>query len=167
MAVAQSQLAWANAIAVYETSVGLGLRFGIGAMAGDSTKSFFKRRTDIPPGEPWIPFDQVDFLLGALVLVWPVADLSWPDVPAILLLSATGHVLVNHLGYWMRAPTPVAKLEVPSHEVGVEVPRRKGDGEAEGRGWPARGPLIRPLPHRASQACPRWNRSPFTSEHGA
>jgi len=101
MAVAQSQLAWSNAIAVYAAPAGLGLRFGIGAMAGDSIKSFFKRRMDIPPGEPWIPLDQVDFVLGALVLVWPVAELTWPDVPAILLLSGTGHVLVNHLGYWL------------------------------------------------------------------
>ena len=38
---------------------------------------------------------------GALALVWPVADLSWRDVLAILVLSAIGHVLVNHLGYWL------------------------------------------------------------------
>ena len=99
VAVVQSQLAWADAIAGSASSLGVGLRFGFGAMAGDSIKSFFKRRTAIPPGAPWIPFDQVDFVLGALIVVWPVADLSWLDVPAILLLSATGHVLVNHLGY--------------------------------------------------------------------
>ena len=64
MAAVQSQLGWPNAIAVSDTSLGLGLRFGIGAMAGDSIKSFFKRRTNIPPDEPWIPFDEVDFALG-------------------------------------------------------------------------------------------------------
>jgi len=100
-ALAQSYLAWPGAIAVRVTWLGLGLRFGIGAMAGDAVKSFFKRRAELPPGTPWIPFDQVDFVVGTLVLVWPAADLSWPDVAAILLSSAAGHVLVNHLGYWL------------------------------------------------------------------
>jgi hypothetical protein len=41
----QSHLGWwSDAIAVRETWLGLGLRFGIGAMAGDAVKSFFKRR---------------------------------------------------------------------------------------------------------------------------
>lgn len=100
-ALAQSHLAWAGTIAVDETWLGLGLRFGVGAMGGDAVKSLFKRRAGIPPGKPWIPFDQVDFVLGALVLVRPVADLTWPDMAAILLVSAAGHVLVNHLGYWL------------------------------------------------------------------
>ena len=98
----QSQLGgWTDAIAVRETWLGLGLRFGIGAMAGDSIKSFFKRRAAVPSGERWVPFDQIDFIAGALVLVWPVADLSWLDVVTILLVSALGHILVNHIGYWL------------------------------------------------------------------
>lgn len=52
------------------------------------------------PGTRWTG-SHVDFVLGALVLVWPDADLSSPDVAAILLLSAAGDVLVNHLGYWL------------------------------------------------------------------
>jgi CDP-2,3-bis-(O-geranylgeranyl)-sn-glycerol synthase len=100
-ALAQSYLAWPGALAVHDTWLGLGLRLGIGAMAGDAVKSFFKRRAAIPPGQPWIPFDQVDFVLAALVLAWPVAELSWQDVAAVLLMSAAGHVLVNRLGYWL------------------------------------------------------------------
>jgi CDP-2,3-bis-(O-geranylgeranyl)-sn-glycerol synthase len=42
-------------------------------MAGDSVKNFVWRRLRIPPGAPWIPFDQLDFVLGALVLVAPRA----------------------------------------------------------------------------------------------
>ena len=78
-----------DAVAVRETWLGLGLRFGIGAMAGDAVKSFFKRRADVPSGERWFPFDQIDFVVGALVLIWPVADLSWLDAVAILLVSAS------------------------------------------------------------------------------
>jgi CDP-2,3-bis-(O-geranylgeranyl)-sn-glycerol synthase len=70
-------------------------------MAGDSAKSFVKRRLGIAAGEPWMPWDQLDFVLGALALVWSRAALSWADLATILLVSFAGHVLVNHLGYWM------------------------------------------------------------------
>ena len=75
--------------------------FGAGAMAGDVAKSFVKRRLGIAPGHPWIPWDQVDFALGALALVWGRAALPWVDLATILLLTAAGHILVNHLGYWI------------------------------------------------------------------
>jgi CDP-2,3-bis-(O-geranylgeranyl)-sn-glycerol synthase len=39
-----------------------------GALLGDITESFFKRRMDIDRGKDWIPFDQLDFIIGALVL---------------------------------------------------------------------------------------------------
>ena len=95
----QSLIAW-NASLV-EADAWLGLRFGIGAMAGDSAKSFLKRRLGIPPGERWIPFDQLDFVIGALVLTWSRASLTWTDLAAIVVLTATGHILVDHLGYWL------------------------------------------------------------------
>jgi CDP-2,3-bis-(O-geranylgeranyl)-sn-glycerol synthase len=37
-----------------------------GALLGDIIKSFFKRRIGKNPGEDWIPFDQIDFVLGVL-----------------------------------------------------------------------------------------------------
>ena len=98
----QARLGWAGAIAVQAGWLELGLRFGIGAMAGDAVKSLLKRRAGIGPGQPWIPFDQIDFVVGALVLVWTVADLAWSDVGLIVLFSAVGHVVVNHIGHAMR-----------------------------------------------------------------
>jgi CDP-2,3-bis-(O-geranylgeranyl)-sn-glycerol synthase len=38
-----------------------------GALIGDITKSFFKRRIGKNRGEDWILFDQIDFILGALL----------------------------------------------------------------------------------------------------
>jgi CDP-2,3-bis-(O-geranylgeranyl)-sn-glycerol synthase len=96
----QSRLAWPGALIAYDHWVALGLRFGVGAMAADSAKSFVKRRLGIAPGEPWMPWDQLDFALGALALVWSRAALSWADLATILVVTALGHVLVNHLGYW-------------------------------------------------------------------
>lgn len=37
-----------------------------GALFGDIIESFFKRRIGKKRGENWIPFDQIDFILGAL-----------------------------------------------------------------------------------------------------
>lgn len=45
----------------------IGAVFGFGAMAGDAMKSFFKRRLRIASGVSWIPFDQIDFVIGATV----------------------------------------------------------------------------------------------------
>jgi CDP-2,3-bis-(O-geranylgeranyl)-sn-glycerol synthase len=99
VAALQAQLAWAGRLV--DADPALGLRLGLGAMAGDSVKSFVKRRLGIAPGASWIPFDQLDFAIGALVFTWSRAPLSWLDVAVILTVTATGHVLVNHLGFWL------------------------------------------------------------------
>jgi CDP-2,3-bis-(O-geranylgeranyl)-sn-glycerol synthase len=97
----QSRIAWEGSLVAYEGWAALGFRFGLGAMAGDAAKSFVKRRVGIAPGRPFVPWDQIDFVLGALALTWSRATLSWADLAIILLLSVAGHALVNHLGYWL------------------------------------------------------------------
>jgi CDP-2,3-bis-(O-geranylgeranyl)-sn-glycerol synthase len=97
----QARLDWDRAIVDYDRWLDLGVRMGAGAMLGDSVKSFFKRRRRVAPGGTWIPFDQLDFVLGALILVWPRAALAWTDVAIVIALSFAGHIVVNHLGYWL------------------------------------------------------------------
>jgi CDP-2,3-bis-(O-geranylgeranyl)-sn-glycerol synthase len=98
----QSMVPWEGGLVAYEEWLGLGLRFGVGAMAGDSLKSFVKRRVGIAPGERWFPFDQVDFVIGALVLTWGLAALSWLDWAIIVVFSAAAHVVVTRFAYWLR-----------------------------------------------------------------
>src|SRR2546426_498559 len=98
---AQWLLAWSGSIVAYEEWPLLGLLFGVGALRGDSAKSFFKRRLGVEPGRPWIPFDQLDFVVGALVLVHTRVALTWTDVATILLLSFCGHIVVSHVGRWL------------------------------------------------------------------
>ena len=43
----------------------LGFLLGFGALLGDIVKSFFKRRLKVKSGQPWVPFDQIDFIIGA------------------------------------------------------------------------------------------------------
>jgi CDP-2,3-bis-(O-geranylgeranyl)-sn-glycerol synthase len=46
-----------------------------GALLGDIIESFFKRRIGKDRGQDWIPFDQLDFLIGALALSLLVSEL--------------------------------------------------------------------------------------------
>ena len=44
-----------------------------GALIGDIVESFFKRRIGRTRGQDWIPFDQLDFILGALFFSFATA----------------------------------------------------------------------------------------------
>jgi CDP-2,3-bis-(O-geranylgeranyl)-sn-glycerol synthase len=68
-------------------------------MAGDSLKSFVKRLKGIPPGRPWIPMDQLDFIVGSLLLISPFVALSWLDIATVLAVSFVGDIAVNHVSY--------------------------------------------------------------------
>lgn len=45
-----------------------------GALIGDIIESFFKRRIGIDRGQDWIPFDQLDFLVGALLFSFTISE---------------------------------------------------------------------------------------------
>ena len=46
----------------------LGALMGGGALIGDLIKSFVKRRLGVSPGKPWFPWDQLDWIAGAMLL---------------------------------------------------------------------------------------------------
>jgi len=64
-----------------------GFLMGFGALLGDMTKSFFKRRLGYAPGKPFIPFDQLDFVVGALLFTYPLVKLPIGLVITTILLS--------------------------------------------------------------------------------
>lgn len=53
----------------------LGFLLGFGALLGDAIKSFFKRQWSVPSGKAWFPFDQIDYIVGGLLLSSIVVDL--------------------------------------------------------------------------------------------
>lgn len=77
----------------------MGALLGFGAIFGDLVKSYYKRQVKIAPGHPWIPWDQLDFVIGGLLfgmfLYVPPAEV------ALLLIVASPllHLLVNYMGY--------------------------------------------------------------------
>lgn len=79
----------------------LGLAFGLGTAGGDALKSLVKRRLHRAPGAPWIPFDQLDFVVGSLLLAAPFIVMSWWNVIAVLAMTFVADLLVNRLSYWL------------------------------------------------------------------
>jgi CDP-2,3-bis-(O-geranylgeranyl)-sn-glycerol synthase len=61
----------------------LGFLLGSGGLLGDIVKSFFKRRIGIKSGGPWPVFDQLDFIVGGLLVA---SFIYTPPLPAIILL---------------------------------------------------------------------------------
>ena len=74
---------------------------GFGAIFGDMVESFVKRRINFKPGKSLIPFDQLDFVIGALIFIYPIIILSVNKIITILILSFILHIIVNHLAFYV------------------------------------------------------------------
>ncbi|MFH1682662.1 MAG: CDP-archaeol synthase [Candidatus Woesearchaeota archaeon] len=83
-------------------SLMLGLLLGLGAILGDLVESYFKRGVKIDPGQPWIPWDQLDFVLGALSLSLLIYVPKIEVVLVILIVSPLLHLLFCRIGYWLK-----------------------------------------------------------------
>ena len=102
IAFIQSRITWDGALVDYSRWPLIGLALGCGAMGGDLLKSFVKRRRGIAPGARWVPADQLDFAIGALALVWPLARLTWSDVAAILVVTFVADIAANRIAFRLR-----------------------------------------------------------------
>jgi CDP-2,3-bis-(O-geranylgeranyl)-sn-glycerol synthase len=97
----QSRLRWGGSLLSPGDWLAAGSAAGFGAMAGDSLKSFFKRRLRIAPGQRWIPFDQLDFIVGGLLALGFFVRLDWIDMALICAISFVGDLLVNQLSFYL------------------------------------------------------------------
>jgi len=87
----------------------LGFLLSLGAASGDLIFSFLKRRRGIESGTPWIPLDQIGFVLGAFLFTGPffqqIPLLAWL---IIFVLSFFLHIIVNKIGFWLKiVPRPL------------------------------------------------------------
>jgi len=80
----------------------IGFLLGLGALLGDMTKSFFKRRLGKKRGESWPLIDQWDFLIGALLLVSLVAKPSLETVVILLIITPFLHLAMNSIAYLLK-----------------------------------------------------------------
>lgn len=74
----------------------------LGALLGDMAGAFVKRRLKIKPGAPLPIVDQLDFVIGAIILVSLFSMISLPVVLILLLVTPPIHFLTNVGAYALR-----------------------------------------------------------------
>ena len=73
---------------------------GFGAILGDHAESFVKRRLGLPSGTAFIPFDQTDYLVGALLAYQIMVGRLPNGVDTFLFgIALAVHVPGNALAY--------------------------------------------------------------------
>lgn len=76
-----------------------GCLIGFGALFGDAIKSFFKRQANIPSGKSWFPFDQIDWIIGAIFVISIFIKLSLSIIVITLILGLIIHLITKVIGY--------------------------------------------------------------------
>lgn len=72
---------------------------GFGSLLGDLLKSFFKRRLHIPSGAPFFPFDQLDAVIGGLLLGGIFYFPPLPHVLTLFFITPPLQLFINFTAY--------------------------------------------------------------------
>jgi CDP-2,3-bis-(O-geranylgeranyl)-sn-glycerol synthase len=80
----------------------LGVLSPLGALLGDLTGAFLKRRLGIAPGGMLPIIDQIDFVLGALLFSLPLGMITWQLAVAILLITPPIHLFTNFVAFKLK-----------------------------------------------------------------
>ena len=86
----------------YDFSILLGFLISLGALAGDLVHSFVKRRLSLREGSSLPVADQLDFVVGALLLSAIVSPPPLLTVALILVITLPTHLLTNFVAYVLR-----------------------------------------------------------------
>ena len=78
-----------------------GLLLSLGTIIGDLVFAFIKRRINIKPGFPFMPFDQTNYVIGCFVLLQPIYHLHINVWISLFFLTFFIHVAFNRIGYNM------------------------------------------------------------------
>lgn len=95
-------IALMEGLAISEHLIIVGALSSLGAVAGDLLGAFIKRRLRVPPGKPFVPLDQLDFLVGATLLAAPVFQFTIPMLLILYALTPPIHILTNRWAYRLR-----------------------------------------------------------------
>jgi CDP-2,3-bis-(O-geranylgeranyl)-sn-glycerol synthase len=79
----------------------LGFLLSLGALCGDLSGAFLKRRIGLAPGDLLPVVDQVDFVIGAIVFSLPLSSqfMSWELAVTVLIVTPPLHLLTNFAAY--------------------------------------------------------------------
>lgn len=86
----------------YDRWIIIGLFLGGGALLGDLLKSMIKRQLKIKEGKPFIPWDQLDFLLGALPFLLLLYIPTPAELLTICIITPMLHITINHMAFYLR-----------------------------------------------------------------
>src|SRR5258706_4538660 len=77
----------------------LGFLLALGALAGDTIKSFFNRHMGITSGKAWFPFDQMDYILGGIIFSIFFIRLPIIIYVNIFIIYFILHILISYIGF--------------------------------------------------------------------
>jgi len=84
---------------IIHQSILLGFILSLGALGGDSIKSFLKRQVNISEGKSWFPFDQIDYIIGGLICSVLIIKLPFSYYVVIFILYFLLHLIITAIGY--------------------------------------------------------------------
>ncbi|MGB9959506.1 MAG: CDP-2,3-bis-(O-geranylgeranyl)-sn-glycerol synthase [Candidatus Bathyarchaeales archaeon] len=77
----------------------VGFLISLGALLGDLTGAFIKRRIGIAPGNLLPVVDQIDFIIGAIIFALPLRILYLELILVVLVITIPLHILTNFAAY--------------------------------------------------------------------
>lgn len=80
----------------------LSFLLSFGAVSGDLIKSFAKRQIGVDPHKPFVPFDEIDHTVTAMLLAKIFFPIPWAIVFVTVFLYFFIHAGSNVVGYWLR-----------------------------------------------------------------
>jgi len=79
----------------------MGVLLGLFAMLGDMIESIIKRQLGIAPGKQFLPFDQIDWVIGASIPLGYFGFITLAEFAVALILFFILHVMLKHVGYFL------------------------------------------------------------------
>lgn len=80
----------------------LSLLLSVGAVSGDLLKSLLKRQLNVDPHKPFVPFDEIDHSLTAMLLAKIFFPISWTMVGLTVFIYIFIHATSNVIGYLLK-----------------------------------------------------------------
>jgi CDP-2,3-bis-(O-geranylgeranyl)-sn-glycerol synthase len=76
-----------------------GFMIALGAVLGDLLGAFVKRRFNVEPGKAFPVLDQLDFILGSVVLGYPFFEVGLISILLVVVVTPPIHLATNYGAY--------------------------------------------------------------------
>ncbi|MBP6914162.1 CDP-archaeol synthase [Candidatus Parcubacteria bacterium] len=77
----------------------LGFLLSLGIIFGDLSFAFIKRRLNLKPGAMFVPFDQINYVIGAFIFTQPLLQFELKFWLSLCVLTFFIHIFFNRTGY--------------------------------------------------------------------